>query len=311
LAGSDFEGNSTKYYLQHFGLLLSFINDYFYCGGGKPENVPKQLYRIASGAVSAGQYYITDPGVGSLFIYDVNMVLQAEITGLNKPLGVAVDSLGYVLVANDGRDNIEVYDPVNGDLVAEFGQGLVRMPNAITIDNFGNIYVTESRLNTVRVFDSAYNPVRAIGRAGEGASELHFPVDAEVIGDNLFVADQGHARVQVYDLEGNWQRSITFDGTPGINCNRWTGVCEIPGVPAFKKLQALDTDSFGRLHVLDKLSAVATIFDPTDGTFLGSYGSYGTDPGSLKLPMDVLISETNMAIVTAGDGDRIEVFPIP
>ena len=318
LTGASFEGSPTRYFLNHFGSLLSFINDYFYCNGGEPppnalllENAPKQLYRIAFGTLSTGDYYITDPAVGSLFIYDTNLALKAEIKGLSKPLGVAIDSQGYILIGNDGRDNIEVYDPANGDLLAVFGQGLIKMPNAITVDYLGNIYVTESRLNTVRVFDSAYNPVGSIGRAGSGASELHFPVDAEIIGNNIFIADQGHARVQVYDLSGTWLRNITFDGTEGQNCNWFTGVCEIPGVSAFKRLQALDTDSFGRLHVLDKLGAVATVFDPTNGAYLGSYGGYGTDPGSLALPMDVLISETNTAIVTAGDGDRIEVFANP
>lgn len=309
LTGAKFEGRSTKYYLRHFSELLSFINEYFYCGGGEPppgalllKNEPKQLYRIAYGTLSTGDYYITDPDVGSLFIYDADLVLKFELKGLHKPLGVAIDSLGRILIGNDGRDNIEVYDPANGDLLAVFGEGLVKMPNAITVDELGYIYVTESRLNTVRVFDSSYNPVRAIGRAGDGASELQFPVDAEVIGANIFVADQGHARVQVFDLDGNWVRSITWGGVCGsFSCSS----------PPLKKPQALDTDSFGRLHVLDKLGATAFIFDPANGVFQGSYGGYGTDPGKLILPMDVLISETGSALVTAGDGDRIEVFDNP
>ena len=81
--------------------------------------------------------------------------------------------------------------------------------------------------------------------------------------------------------------------------------------PGFTKVQALDIDSFGRLHVLDNHAASVMIFDSVDGTFLGSYGEYGTGAGYLRLPMDVLISETNTAIVTTGDGDRIEVFSIP
>ena len=56
------------------------------------------------------------------------------------------------------------------------------------------------------------------------------------------------------------------------------------------------------------------MFDPTDGTILGSYGGFGTDgtePGTLRVPMDVLVSETNTPIVTTGDGNRIEVFTVP
>lgn len=326
LSGSKFEGRSTKYYLKHFGLLLSFINDHFNCGGSEPlavalqlENTPKFLARIADATNFTGDYYITDPIVGSLFVYDANLVLKAEVKALNKPLGVAIDSQGYILIGNDGRDNIEVYDPANGDLLAVFGEGLIKMPTAITVDNLGNIYVTDSRSNSIQVFDLAYNPVRIIGKSSAKGA-LNFPIDTEIVtrsGDGVasiqevFVADQGNKRIQVYDLQGNWLRSISFAGMKGQNCNWFTGVCEIPGAPPFSRLQALDVDSLGRLHVLDNFSASLTIFDPADGSFLGFYGEYGLEAGFLRLPMDVLISDTNMAIVTSGDGDRIEVLTIP
>jgi DNA-binding beta-propeller fold protein YncE len=313
LAGDDFEGNSTKFYLRHFGLLLEFINDYFGCNGGAPppgglllENVPKDLFRVAAATDGSGDYYITDPAVGSLFIYDANLVLKAEITGLHQPLGVIVDSQGLILIGNDGRDNIEVYDPANGDLLAVFGEDLVKMPNAITLDALGNIYVVDSLLNNVRVFDPAYNLVKTIGRAGGGQTELNFPVDAEIVSagssQELLVADQGNYRVQVFDLDGNWVRSIVWGGRCGyFSCT----------LPPFKRIQALDVDSFGRLHVLDKLGATVFIFDTASGDFQDFYGGYGTGPGTLTLPTDLLISATDTAIVTAGEGDRIEVFVTP
>jgi hypothetical protein len=319
LAGDDFEGRSTKYYLQHFGQLLSFINDYFYCDGPEPpsydillENAPKNLVRIADGAFFTGDYYITDPIVGSVFIYDADLVLKAEIKALNKPLGVAIDSQGRVLVGNNGRDNVEVYDPATGELLAVFGEGLIKMPTAITVDDLGNIYVTDSMGNNVRVFDPAYGYVRTIGRRGDGEGGLDFPVDTAIIGmQEVFVADQKNDRIQVYDLNGNWLRSMTFEGTEGQNCNWFTGVCEIPGAPAFTRLKALDTDSLGRLHVLDNFAASVLIFDLTDGSFVNTYGEYGTEAGFLRVPMDVLISTTGSALVTAGNSDRIEELPIP
>ena len=56
------------------------------------------LYRIVHAAATTGDYYITDPVIGSLFIYDVDLVLKAEIKGLNKPLGVDIDSQGLILI---------------------------------------------------------------------------------------------------------------------------------------------------------------------------------------------------------------------
>ena len=316
VAGVEFEGRSTKYYLKHFTQLLLFINDYYDCGGAEPppnllalENTPKYLVRMADGVNLTGDYYITDPIVGSLFIYDTFLVLKAEIKGLNRPLGVAIDSQGHILVGNNGRDNVEVYDPANGELLAVFGEGLLKMPTAITIDDLGNIYVTDSRTHSVQVFDPTYNPIRTIGKRGAGEGELSFPVDAEIIAvsgtgtagaQEIFVADQGNYRIQVYDLQGNWLRSITYAGECGsFSCTS----------PPFTRLQALSKDVDGRLHVLDNFAASVMMFDPVDGAYLGSYGGYLGD-GLLRVPMDVLISGANMAIVTAGDGDRIEMFAI-
>jgi hypothetical protein len=314
LSGSDFEGRSTKYYLRHFGALLDFINDYFSCGAPEPppsnlvlENTPQRPYRLALAGGYAGGYYFTDPGVGSMFVCDVLLAPTAEIKGLNKPLAVAVDSLGRILIGNDGRDNIEVYDPATGDLIAEFGTGTVRTPNAITFDAAGNIYVTDSRAHHVKVFDSSFNFVRTIGNAGEGQKDLLYPIDTEIMAGaggmpEIFIADQGNNRIQVFDFDGNWLRSFTYAGKCGmLGCTS----------PGFSRLQALDSDAYGRLHVLDSFAAGVNIFDPADGTHLGNYGSYGETAGYLQVPRDVLVTGMNSAMIIAGDGDRIEVFTTP
>ena len=321
LAGADFEGQSTKYYQRFFTSLLAFINDYFACNAPEPppnnfalENVPRYLTRVADATAINGNYYVSDPQVGSVFIYDELMVLTGELKGLDRPLGVAVDALGRILVGNDGRDNVEVFDATSGELLAVFGQGIVQMPTAITFDGAGNIYVVDSRLDRVHVFDATYNPVRSIGRSGIGKGTLDFPMDAEIItttaAEEIFIADQGSYSVQVFGLDGTWRRGFGFAGTPGQNCNWFTGQCQVPGVPPFKALQALSKDSQGRLHVLDNFAAKITMFDPANGAFLGSYGAYGTAPGQLRVPMDVSISATDLAIVTTGDGGRIEIFSV-
>jgi hypothetical protein len=96
VSGADYDGKSTSYYLEHFVDLLEFINVYFNCGGEPPpsdnfalENTPRYPTRIAMGGTGPGDTLITDPKVGSLFIYDEFMVLKGEIKGLNRPLGVA------------------------------------------------------------------------------------------------------------------------------------------------------------------------------------------------------------------------------
>jgi hypothetical protein len=81
--------------------------------------------------------------------------------------------------------------------------------------------------------------------------------------------------------------------------------------PGFTRLQALDSDAYGRLHVLDSFAAAVIIFDSADRTYVTNYGEYGLSAGKLRVPMDVVVSSGNMAIVTAGDGSRVEMLPVP
>ena len=75
-------------------------------------------------------------------------------------------------------------------------------------------------------------------------------------------------------------------------------------------MQALSKDSLGQLHVLDNFAAAAIVLDPADSTYLSHYGGYGTSSGLLRVPMDVLVSTSDMAIVTTGDGDRMEIYTV-
>jgi DNA-binding beta-propeller fold protein YncE len=217
-------GKPTKYYKKHFKLMLSFINDEYGCESVPPdgpglldlENEPRYLVRMAKSSDGSGDIYITDFKVGSIFIYDADLVLKAEIKDLDKPLGIAVDSNGYILVGNDGRDNIEVFDPATGNLKKIFAEGLVIMPNSISVDSDGFIYVTDSRSHRVKVFNAEYQLLRTIGSPGAAEDELTFPVDTEVFSflqdgnmvKEVFVADQGNKRVQIYDFLGNHLGSI-------------------------------------------------------------------------------------------------------
>ena len=308
------KGKPTDYYKKHFKLLLTFINDDYACDADPEpdpnllpiENRPRLLVRMNNSNDGSGDIYITDPLVGSLFIYDENLVMKGELKDLSRPLGVAADSNGYILIGNDGRDNIEVYDPANGNLVAIFGEGLIIMPNTITTGPNGHIYVTDSRAHRVWVFDADYNFIRNIGSPGMGENELYFPVDTEVIEryvdgypvTEVFIADQGNDRIQIFDTEGNFLRRIG----PG-ECS--SGGCE---PPLMINLQALDVDALGRLHVLDNFCAVVTMLDPVTGGYLGEYGEYGEGPGYLRVPLGIVILDTGESVVTSGDVGRLEVF---
>jgi hypothetical protein len=315
-----YAGRSTDFYRKHFGILLGFINDYFLCEGGPLllgiKNDPKTHYRVAVDSEYSGNYYISDPRVGSVFIYDSSWNLIGELKHLNKPLGVAIDSNGYLLVGNDGRNNIEVYDPVNGDFLFEFGMELVQLPTSITVSPGGDIYVTDSKAHRVWVFESSYVHVRTIGMPGPGDGQLKFPTDTAVFTRDdspiteVYISDQVNQRIQVFDTHGNYLRAISpLMRMPGF-CGRFKPNCP-KAEGTFTRLQALEFDTLGRLHSLDIFEAVVTIIDPVMGTKLGSYGAWGDGAEFVRLPQDVQTTSWGEAILTDNDSAEIEIYEIP
>ena len=321
--GERFQGEKTGFIQKHYKLLLGFIYDYFKCGVELNllaiQNIPRNLTRIAVDSASTGNYYISDPLVGSVFIFSPELALIGELKNLDKPLGVAIDTQGFLLVGNDGKDNIEVYDPANGDLLASFGDGLVQMPTSITIGPAGDIYVTDSRSHLVRVFEASYLPVRTIGTPGSADDQLKFPLDATIISrldngtaiEEIYIADQGNHRIQVYDLNGNFQRTINPPLVLSNWCTKYGFGCPKDARGTFNRLQALETDSYGRLHILDVFEAAGSILDPVSGAVIASYGFWGDGPDLLRVPMDLLVTGAGQAIVTDSESNEIETFVVP
>jgi hypothetical protein len=318
LNGEDQYGQPASYYLNNYGALILYIQDEYSCGAEPPvsalslKNNPKFLTRMAVSRNLSGDYYVTDPKVGSVFIYDSNLVLSKEIKDLKKPLGIGVNSAGHILVGSDKKNNVEVYNPENGTLLTSFGETEIETPSSIMVDSADNVYVTDSGSNTIYVYDSSYQLIKNIGEPGKDPHQLRGPSNAILSADEteLFVLDRLNQRIQVFDLDGEWLRSITFEGTEGENCNWFTGVCETPGAPAFTRIQAMDFDATGRLHVLDMFHAVVSIFDPVSGEFLGGYGDYGLESGQLKSPGSLLV-EGAQALIADGGKNTIEVLVVP
>jgi hypothetical protein len=322
-----YNGKITQYYLDRFRLLLGYIFDAFGCDSipvfPSVKNQPVSLTRMALNEDILSDYfgyiYISDARLGSVFIYNTSWFLIGEIENLDKPLGIAIDSQGYLLVGNNGRNNIEVYDPDNGDLIATFGEGLVRMPTAITIGSNGDIYVTDSKAHKVWVFESSYVHIRTIGIPGTEDGQLKFPVDTAIVTrddsgtsvQEIYIADQGNHRIQVFDLNGSFLRTIGPVLALSNWCIEYGFGCPADAHGTFNRLQALDVDSLGRLHALDIFEAGVTIIDPFSGAKLGSYGSWGTDIGQLRTPLDVLITNSGEAMVTDNNTSEVEIFAIP
>lgn len=279
--------------------LRNFVQGYFECDSDPLAIVNVNAYptRVAWGA-SAQRLYVTDARTESIFIYDALLDPIGEIKGLGKPLGIAVGPTGDVYVGNNRFDNVEAYSP-DGTYLATYGVGAIRMPNDLAFDADGKLYVVDSEMDRVWVFDPATEQlVRQIG-----VGELRFPSALAIAGQELFVADQMNHQVKVFDLNGNLLRTLGGGVTSGSLGYKWQG--------KFVRLQSLAVDAGGRLHVLDSQMSVIQIVDAGSGAFIDVYGTRGTAPGELDLPLDIALIDSGELAVANTRNERIELLTPP
>lgn len=304
--------------------LVDFIREYFQCDAPPPppppppvdplevKNILTYPTRLAWGP--DGKLYVSDAKVGSVFIFtlttDTAGLTTLQLTGELKKVfgivGVAVDNSNLIYVGNSHQKRIDKYN-LQAELVASFGQGTLRAPSDLTFDSNQNLYVADPQSDVVWVFKPDGSLLRTIRKGGMknpmGVEITYVDDGAGHLVGELFVADKTNYLVKVFDLQGNLLRSyggfVEKVGMMGTSWN-WEG--------KFAGLQSLAIDQNGYLHALDTFMGKVQILDPVTGVFISAYADLGTEPGLLKLPLDIVISSTGKVIVANTDNRRVEIL---
>jgi DNA-binding beta-propeller fold protein YncE len=103
--------------------------------------------------------------------------------------------------------------------------GQFRQPTDVTWDLQGDIFISDGYINSrVAKFDKNGKWVKSFGTPGREQGQLNTPhsIAADAKG-NIYVADRGNRRIQVFDPEGTYQRSITIDVPIPPDVQPWMG----------------------------------------------------------------------------------------
>jgi hypothetical protein len=153
---------------------------------------------------------MVDEGSGMIVKYDPNAYVTMVLG--RKP--EAIDFLERYL---ERGEKLEERYPVGN-------AGSFNRETDVTWDSQDNIYVSDgygnSRLAKMRK-DGTW--VKAVGTHGSGPNQFSTPhgITSDAQG-NIYVADRGNNRIQVYDTDLNFKKTITGMGAP------WS-VCTTPG----------------------------------------------------------------------------------
>jgi sugar lactone lactonase YvrE len=191
------------------------------------------------------------------------------------------DRCGGQTCENSNIDPITKYD-ASGRVVTTFGAKMFVRPHGITVDNDGNVWVTDGvgippkngkpgMGHTVVKLSPEGKVIMTLGTPGvTGEDATHFNAPSDVLiapNGDIFVAD-GHgektnARIVKFDKTGKFIKAWGKEGT---------------GQGEFNEPHGLAMDSQGRLFVADRANSRIQIFDQ-DGKFLAEWRQFGRPSG--------------------------------
>ena len=243
---------------------------------------------VQVGAVSSVQLsekrheiYVLHRGTPPLVVFnDKGKFLRAWGEGLFKvPHGLRIGPDGNLWLTDNQTSEVRKFSP-DGKLISKLDATL-KSPDDLVFDTKGNMYVADAGNARIVKLDPGMQVIKTWGKKGKGDGEFNLAhslsIDKQ---DRIYVGDRGNNRVQVFDSDGGFVRSITGFGNP------------------FGVLAAGDTlfVAEGEKH---KLFAYGL-----DGTMRTSWGS----PAELKLPHLMAMSRKGVLYVSEVDGKRVQMF---
>ncbi|MBW2402108.1 MAG: cytochrome c biogenesis protein CcsA, partial [Deltaproteobacteria bacterium] len=279
-------------------------------GGTSPLPLPSaeflRSYRASFGnptrlAVdSTGNVYIADAARGTATVRSPDGRIVSLVSGLENPVSIGASGSGYFYVG-DGTNGSVAAVSFAGEFLFDLGQGAGEfgMPADIAIDTLtGNIYVTDSAQDRVKIYDVAGAFSASFGVSGSGDGEFKFPTGIFVDGaaNEVLVVDQLNFRVQSFTLDGTYNFCLGYLRESAFNPRR-----------DFNAPQGVWADALGRVFVADAVDGTIKVLD-RDGPLLGTIGEIGTRPGQLRIPMDLVIDPFGRLFVASANNARLEVF---
>ena len=201
-----------------------------------------------------GKLFVADSVAGTIFVFNEKGQFLTELGAgiLQRPVGIVADAAHNRLLIADVKAHQIIALSLDGQLLQRIGSrgtalGQFNFPTNVTLDNTGQLFVSDSLNFRVQVFSPELKPLRQIGKKGDMPGYFAQPkgvaTDAQ---GHLYVLDSQFENVQVFSPEGQ----ILMDfGEEGIG----------PG--QFWLPTAIFIDTNDRIWVADSYNKRIQVFD--------------------------------------------------
>jgi len=232
----------------------------------------------------------------SLFSKFVDLVAGApEWHKMVRPYAVATDSRGRLIVTDPGIPAVHILDfeKKKYTLIEGGNKQPFLSPIGVAVDGEDNIYISDSQLGQVLVFEPNGKFRKTIGliRGGEGFYKRPTGLAIDAAAKRLYIADTLRNRIYITDFDGNVVKYIGERGSANGQFN-------------FPTELRISED---KLYVVDAMNFRVQIFD-REGKFLSTFGQIGDSEGSIFRPKGISVDSEGNVYLVDSLAEGVKVF---
>ncbi len=214
-------------------------------------------------------------------------------------------------------------------------------PSDVAVSKNGQIYIVDGVNNRVVVSNKKGRVLFTFGEKGTGRGQMLFPLGIFIdSAGNVYLADSGNHRIQIFDPFGEYASEINippFEGVPADptdltvdestnrifiadNNNHHILVYDLDtmklldtyGSPGMEKRQfrypfLMTSDKDNYLYIVDVINTRVQVLN-RDGKFVQFIGGWGVEKGEFFRPKGVALDRDNRVYVSDGYMGVIQVF---
>jgi len=215
---------------------------------------------------------------------------EEPIKVMLRPYGVCTDD-NRVYVTDPGLSIVHIFDleekkyfridkAKDEDLVSPIG---------IVVDNNGDIYISDSILKKIIIFNREGKYIKETG----SSEMLIRPTGIAIDEDRIFIVDTHAHKVLIFSKkDGKLLFSFGANGT---------------GKGEFNYPTNIFTGKDGLLYITDSLNFRIQIFD-RNGNFISSFGKHGDSLGDFSKPKGIAVDSEGHIYVADAHFDNIQIF---
>lgn len=166
------------------------------------------------------------------------------------------------------------------------------IPLDVAVDILGRAFVTDTGHNCIKVYNAFGQFQFQFGLPGSEPGQLSSPVGIAISNNQIYVAETGNQRIQVFDLKGKFIKVFLSN----------SGNSEVGGITP----SGINAAPNGDIYVTDIFQHRIIGFSP-EGKVKVKFGKPGEEPGSFAYPNDIAV-DRGLIYVTDSNNARVQVF---